>query len=131
MEIKHLELVPIRDFLISYALIDPSAGTFEVFSEISASGGGYHGYVKPFFKDLEFKAVPDPEKNLAQRVATKIASAVSDALKNEQGAVATKVPFSGNFAINEVDLWTTVENLLRNAFIQSLREGVEGQTPTK
>jgi len=129
MEIKNLTLVPIRDFLISYALIDPSGGTFELFSEISATGGHYDGYVKPFFKDLKFKAVPDPQKNLLQRAATRIAAAVTDALKNDQGAVATKVPFKGDFAVNEVDLWTTVQNLLRNAFIQSLREGLEGRTP--
>lgn len=131
MEINDLALVPIRDFLVSYALIDPSAGTFELFSEISAAGGHYDGYVKPFFKDLKFKAVPDPEKNLMQRAVTKIASVVTDALKNDQGAVATKVPFRGDFANNEVDLWTTIQNLLRNAFIQSLREGVEGRTSAK
>jgi hypothetical protein len=131
MEVKNLALVPIRDFLVSYALIDPSAGTFEVFSEISAKDGHYDGYLKPFFKDLKFKAVPDPEKNLMQRTATRIAAAVSDALKNDRGAVATKIPFRGDFASNEVDLWTTIQNLLRNAFIQSLREGIEGQTPDR
>jgi hypothetical protein len=130
MEIRNLALVPIHDFLLSYALIDVSDGSFEVFSEITALDGRYEGYVKPFFKDLQFKAVPDPNKNLMQRVATKVASAVTDALKNDQGDVATKAPFKGNFENNEVDVWTTIQNLLRNAFIQSLREGLEGQSPT-
>lgn len=130
MEIRDLALVPIRDFLLSYALIDVSAGSFEVFSEISAKGGGYDGYIKPFFKDLRFKAVPDPEKNIMQRAATRIASAVTGVLKNDQGDVATKAPFKGNFENNEVDVWTTIQNLLRNAFVQSLREGLEGRTPT-
>jgi hypothetical protein len=130
MQIRNLELVPIHDFLLSYALIDVSAGSFEVFSEISARGGGYDGYVKPFFKDLQFKAVPDPEKNMMQRAATRIASAVTGVLKNDQGDVATKAPFKGNFENNEVDVWTTIQNLLRNAFVQSLREGLEGRMPT-
>lgn len=131
MEVKDLQLVPIHDFLLHYALIDVSKGSFEVFSEINAAEGHYSGYVKPFFKDLEFKAVPDPDKNFAQRAATKIAAAVTDLLKNDQGNVATKAPFEGDFADNKVGIWETIQNLLRNAFVQSLREGLEGQTPTK
>ena len=127
-ELKDLSLPPIHDFLLHYALIDVSQGTFEVFSEISAAGGRYEGYVKPFFKDLEFKAVPDPNKNVAQRAVTKVAAAVTDLLKNDQGDVATKAPFEGNFADTQVGVWEAVQNLLRNAFIQSLREGLEGQT---
>ena len=130
MEVKALQLVPIHDFLLHYALIDVSAGSFEVFSEINAAGGHYDGYVKPFFKDLQFKAVPDPSKNFVQRAATSVAAAVTNLLKNEKGDVATKAPFKGDFADNTVDVWTTIQNLLRNAFVQSLREGLEGQQPS-
>ncbi len=131
MEVKDLQLVPIHDFLLHYALIDVSKGSFEVFSEINAESGHYDGYVKPFFKDLEFKAVPDPNKNLAQRAATKIAAAVTDLLKNDKGDVATKAPFKGDFEDNKVEVWTAVQNLLRNAFVQSLFEGLEGRTASK
>jgi hypothetical protein len=128
MEVKGLSLPKLHDFLVRYALIDVQSGEFELFSEVSAAGGKYEGYTKPFFKNLKFEAVPDPEKNLLQRAATKVAAAVQDALKNERGDVATKAPFEGNFEDTEVDVWTTLENLLRNAFIQALREGLEGQT---
>ena len=127
MQLKGLDLVPIHDFLVKNVLIDVSRGTFEMYTEINADNGRYEGYLKPFFQNLEFKAVPDPSKNIAQRAATKVASAVKDLLKNERGQVATKVPFTGDFRDNQVDLWTTIENLLRNAFVQSLREGLEGQ----
>jgi hypothetical protein len=130
MEVKDLQLVPIHDFLLHFALIDVSAGSFEVFSEINAADGHYDGYLKPFFKDLQFKAVPDPSKNFAQRVATTIAAAVTDLLKNDKGDVATKAPFKGDFEDNQVEVWTAIQNLLRNAFVQSLFEGLEGQTPS-
>lgn len=130
MEVHDLALVPLHDLMLAYANIDVSGGTFEVFVEVNAEAGHYAGYVKPFFRDLKFKAVPDPEKNAVQRVATKVASAVTDLLKNKEGQVATKAPFEGNFANNNVDLITTIDNLLRNAFVQSLREGLEGQKPS-
>jgi hypothetical protein len=128
LEVKGLSLPAMHDFLVRYALVDVHSGEFELYSEVSASGGSYQGYTKPFFKDLRFDAVPDPEKNLLQRAATKIAATAENVLKNERGEVATKAPFQGNFEENRVDVWTTLENLLRNAFIQALREGLEGQT---
>jgi hypothetical protein len=129
-EVKAVSLPELHDFLVRYALIDVRSGEFELYSEVSAANGGFKGYTKPFFKDLKFEAVPDPEKNLLQRAATKIAAAVQDALRNERGDVATKAPFAGNFEDNDLDVWATLENLLRNAFIQALREGLEGQTAT-
>lgn len=64
-----------------------------------------------------------------QRAATKVASAVENLLKNDRGQVATKAPFHNNFEENKVDVWTTLENLLRNAFVSALREGLEGSVP--
>jgi len=129
LEVKGLSLPKVHDFLMHYMLVDVLSGEFDLYSEVSAANGQYDGYTKPFFKELKFKAVPDPEKSLLRRAATKVASAVQDALKNERGDVATKAPFHGNFDDNRVDVWVTIENLLRNAFIQALREGLEGQTP--
>jgi hypothetical protein len=129
MELKGFALPPNHDFLVRYALIDASAGEFEVYSEVNAANGHYEGYLKPFFKDLKFKAVPDPEKSILQRAATKVAAAATRLLKNEEGNVATKAPFQGDFDDTQVDVWVTIENLLRNAFIRALREGLEGQTP--
>jgi len=88
----------LHDLMLAYGHIDVSGGTFEVFVEVNAEAGHYSGYVKPFFRDLKFTAVPDPDKNLAQRAATKVASAVTDLLKNKEGQVATKAPFEGDFA---------------------------------
>src|SRR5690606_28083070 len=121
MEVKELALPPLREFLLAYALIDVRAGTFAMASEIEAADGRYEGYVKPFFENLEFESIPDPDKNLVQRAATRVASAVTGLLENERDQVATKAPFEGNFESNDLVPWTTIENLLRNAFVEALR----------
>jgi hypothetical protein len=128
MEVKGLSLPDMHDFLVRYALIDVQSGEFDLYTEVNAAGGSYDGYTKPFFKNLKFEAVPDPKKTVLQRAATKVAAAFQNALKNERGDVATKAPFHGDFEQNKVEVWTTLENLLRNAFIQGLREGLEGRT---
>ncbi len=129
-QLRGLSLPAFNSFLLAYADADVSAGTFEFDSEVQASNGHYQGYVKPFFKDLNFKTASDKNKNAAQLLAKKVVSAAASLLKNDdEQKVATKAPFSGDFENNDVDIWTTVANLLRNAFVQGLREGFEGQKP--
>jgi hypothetical protein len=129
-EIREQQLPPLNSFLQAYANADVSRGTFELFSEINAKDGAYDGYVKPLLHDLDFKTANDDDKNFADRVKEKVVSAVASVLKNdEQDQVATKAPFAGNFAQNDLDIWTTIVNLLRNAFVQAIRGGLENQTP--
>jgi len=127
MEIKDLHLHEMNNFMMAYLKVDVQSGEFDDYIEINADKGSYQGYTKPFLRDLKFTDVPT-DKNVLKRVATKAASAVSEVLKNKQGQVATKAPFQGNFNGNKVEVWTTVQYLLRNAFVQSLREGLEGWT---
>lgn len=131
VEVLDLSLPPVNPFMRAYAKAEVTAGTFEVYIQATAANGRYEGYVKPFFRDLEFKPVPDESQGVLKRMATGAASAVTSLLKNDKNQVATRAPFEGNFADNDVDVWTTVENLLRNAFVQSLSAGLEGQRPTR
>jgi hypothetical protein len=131
-ELRDVSLPAMNNFLAAYANADVAAGTFELFIEVEAEGGAYQGYVKPFFKDLDFKTASDQDKSPGELIVKKTIAAVATVLKNkDEEKVATKAPFSGNFADNQVDVWTTIQNLFRNAFLQALREGFEGQTPSK
>lgn len=129
-ELRELQLPEINPFLRAYADADVSRGSFEFFAEVEAEGGGYNGYVKPMFHELDFRTASDEDKNVAEKLKEKVVSAVTSLLENEdEEQVATRAPFSGNFADNDVDIWTTMVALFRNAFVQALRGGLEGQTP--
>jgi hypothetical protein len=132
LALRDLSLPPFNTFMQAYANADVSKGTFELYAEIDARDGGYQGYLKPFFRDLDFRTASDENKGAVARLKEKVVSSVTSLLKNPgDQKVATKAPFSGNFSNNDVDFWTTVSNLLRNAFVQALREGLEGQTPRR
>jgi hypothetical protein len=131
-EIRQLQLPAFNSFLLAYANADVSKGSFEMYSEINADKGAYNGYVKPLFKDLDFRTASDKDKNAVQLLTKKVVAGVASILKNDdRDQVATKAPFAGNFADNKVDIWTTIVNLFRNAFVQAIRGGLEGQTPRR
>lgn len=126
MELRAVELPAANDFLNAYAGVDVARGTFEMFFEVEAGGGAYNGYVKPMFHDLEFETANDDEKNILERAKEKVVSAVATVLENNQEEqVATRAPFNGNFADNQVDVWSTIGTLFRNAFVQALRGGFD------
>jgi hypothetical protein len=130
MELKELSLPACNSLLLAYAEVNVTSGSFEIFIEAQGKNGGYNGYVKPFFKDVDFK--PTKKADVVKKLAATAADAVMSVLKNdEKDQVATKAPFSGTFNQNDVDVWTTVEFLLRNAFVQALREGFEGAGPSQ
>jgi hypothetical protein len=125
MEVLGLQLTPLNGFVRAYAQSVVESGRFEVFIEVNAEGGTYQGYVKPFFEELEFRAEKD--EGLVKRAVTAVASATAEVLDNEKEKTATVVPIQGNFTDNQIDVWETVRNLLRNAFVQALREGFGGR----
>lgn len=126
MELSDVSLPAANAFLAAYANADVSRGSFDFYLEANAEGGRYEGYVKPFLKDVDFKTASDKNKNVAQRLAKAATNAVVNVLKNdEEQKVATKAPFSGTFDENKLDVWGTIQNLLRNAFVQALREGFD------
>jgi hypothetical protein len=130
-ELLEQQLPPLNSFLLAYADADVSRGTFELFSEINARGGAYDGYVKPLLRDLEFKTPSDEEKSVGDRLKERVVGAVTSVFENkQQDQVATKAPFAGNFENNDLDIWTTIVNLMRNAFVQAIRGGLDGQTPS-
>ena len=124
MDLTGLNLPACNNFLEGYANADVTSGTFDFYIQTTAKDGGYQGFVKPFLKDLKFKTVNKP---MIEKVVKGAANAVVKVFRNEdEKKVATKAPFSGTFDQNGVDVWTTIQNLFRNAFVRSLREGFEG-----
>src|SRR5690606_16407551 len=93
-ELRELSLASINSFLLAHADADVSQGTFELYSEVDAQDGKYEGYVKPLFRDLNFKTASDDDKGFAARLKEKVVSAVATVFENEnEEQVATKAPF--------------------------------------
>ena len=137
-EVRDLSLPSFNSFVLAYINADVSKGSFEMASEIKAEGGAYEGYVKPLFKDLDFRTASDKDKSAAQLFTKKVVAGVAGLLKTrDQNQIVTKAPFRGIFADNRVDIWTTITNLFHTAFVQAStgggararRRGVSGRRP--
>jgi hypothetical protein len=97
-------------------------GTFEVFSEIAGENGHFDGYVKPFFLDLNVLELDQDAKHPLNLIWQAIVAGAVEIFKNHsKDQVATKIPISGTFEKTHVQVWTTIANVLRNAFVQAFK----------
>jgi hypothetical protein len=127
-QLQDLALTELNDFLRAYGKFDAESGTFSLDSELSASDGAFRGYAKPFVRDLEVADFSDRDKNFLTKTWEGVVEVTSDLLEDQaRDTIATRIPLSGRLEEPSADVWATIGGLLRNAFIQSLRRGLEGE----
>jgi hypothetical protein len=121
-QLTNVNLVALNDFLKAYGKFDVARGTFALYTSFAAADGKYDGYAKVFFEDLDvFAWEKERKKNILQIFWQAIVGGVGAVFRNHpKDTLATKIPFSGTYDSSQVDVWTAVGTLLRNAFISAL-----------
>ena len=132
LSVTDLDLVRLNDFFKAYGNFDVEDGTLRLYSEISASGGSFEGYVRPLFEDLQIVDLGDEEKSLLDQAWEALLGAATTVLENPPtDRVATDIPIKGDFEEQDIGYWRALGSLLRNAFIQAIRPGFRGVEPAE
>ena len=129
MKLLGLQMVRMREAMRAYTPFDPTAGKLDLVVEATGKNGGVQGYVKPLFTDLKlinWQRELKEERNPFGLVIDAVGSALNLVLQNQsKDQLATKVPFSGRLDAPDVDVPTTIANLLKNAFVGAFQPKFE------
>jgi hypothetical protein len=126
LALEALDLTALNEMLEAYGKFNVKRGTFELFAEIAGSEGKFDGYVKPFMQDLDVLELgQDATSPLKLAWQAIVAGAVKLFKNHPQDQVATKIPVSGTFEKTDVEVWTTIVNVLRNAFVEAFKTRVD------
>lgn len=126
-KLDSVNLPDLNESLKAYANVDVGRGTFRMAAEMAGKDGGFQGYVKPFFEDLDFNNLEDKKKGVFNRIWENAVAGLAWLVKNKQrDQVGTRIPFEGRFGDSKVGLWTTITNLFRHGFIRAFNPTVEG-----
>jgi hypothetical protein len=124
-ELENLQLTQLNDFLQAYGNFDVQKGTFGLYTEFAASEGAFEGYVKPLIHDIEVFSWEADDRTFLETLWEAVVGVVAEILENpEEDQIGTIVPVSGRFDDPDVNMWSTVGTLLRNAFIEALIPGI-------
>jgi hypothetical protein len=127
LKLDKLELKQVNNFLQAYANIDAEEGALSLDAEFDASGGRFRGYSKVFVDDLKILRWEDEKENFFGKLWEGAAELVGEIFEDQdKDRIATRIPFSGTVEGPDADIWTTVGGIVRNAFLESLRRGLEG-----
>lgn len=127
MKLDRLNLPALNESMKAYANVDVGKGTFRLAGEMAGKDGGFQGYVKPFFEDLDFRNLEDKHRSLGSRLWERVVAGMAWLVKNKsRDQVGTRIPFQGRFGDPQIGLWRTVANVFRHGFIRAFNPTVEG-----
>ncbi|HJT45411.1 MAG TPA: DUF748 domain-containing protein [Chthoniobacterales bacterium] len=127
LEIKDLPLPKLNDFAKAYAGITFQSGTLNLATEASAKQGSYHGYVEPVFDHMSVFN-PSEATNPLNLIWQGIVEGVTRIVRNyPKDRFGTKIPFAGTFGNPGPDVFATIFNAFRNAFVQAFTGKLEDE----
>jgi len=119
LEVKDMPVVKLNDFAKACGNFTFDQGTLNLAMEASAEDGSYQGYIEPVFDHL---GIFNPAKadNPVTLVWEAILGGLTEIVRNyPKDRFGTKVPFSGTFEHPQPDIFATIGNAFRNAFVQA------------
>jgi hypothetical protein len=127
-EIKDTQLPRLNNFFKAYAKVDVNKGTFGMYTELAAKDGKFIGYVKPLIKDLDVLGPEDRHDSFFAQVWEGAVGTVAKLFSNwPKDQLATKIPLEGTMGETDANIWVTIFEMLRNAFINALRPSLDNE----
>ena len=127
VKVDHVNLPALNESLRAYANVDVRRGTFRMAAEMAGRDGGFQGYVKPFFENVDFNNLDENRKGVFSRVWENMVQGLAWLVKNKaRDQVGTRIPFQGRFGDPQIGLAATIVNLFRHGFIRAFNPTVEG-----
>jgi hypothetical protein len=126
-----LDVTKTNDLTRAYGAFDFEDGWFDLVVEIEANEGRLEGYVKPLYRNLQVLSLRRDvrEDNVVQVFWEALIGGVSELLENQpRNQFATLIPVTGQADGPDVDILSTVFNVLRNAFIRAYLPRLQGVT---
>lgn len=126
-KLENVNLPELNESLKAYANVDVSRGKLQLAAEMAGKDGGFQGYVKPFFEDVDFNNLEDRNKDVLTRIWENVVQGLAWLVKNKaRDQVGTRIPFQGQFGDPDVGLWATIANLFRHGFVEAFNPTIEG-----
>ncbi len=128
LALRGLDVRELEDFTRAHAKVDPEKGRAAFYTELIARKGGIRGYFKPMLDNVEILDTEGGDKDdpWYRKAWEGTVGAVEEIFEDQsKDRAATRVPISGRVDSPGIGVWTTVTELVINAFIDALTPGVE------
>jgi len=120
LSFENLNLTTLNPIIKYYSGMDVEAGTISMYSEMAMKDQKYNGYVKPLVRDMKIFTWKEEDRPFKQWLKEFLGEGLQELFENQRlQQFATKVPFEGEFETVQTDIWMTILNALKNAYIKA------------
>jgi hypothetical protein len=127
LSLEGARLVDVNPWLREFLKVDAEMGVFSMYSELAAAEGRFEGYVRPILEDPQLFNSETDSQGPFRKAWEALVNVAAKILENrEEQQVATQIPLRGELENPDVDLLTTMANLLRNAFVAAFSHSLDG-----
>jgi hypothetical protein len=127
LSIESARLVDVNPWLNEFLKVDAEMGVFSMYAELAAAEGRFEGYVRPILEEPKFVDANEDEDGPFRKAWEGLVNLAAKILENEEESqVATQIPLRGEIMEPDVDVLTTMVNLMRNAFVAAFSHSLDG-----
>ncbi len=104
-------------------------GTLDVYSEMTGKNKNIEGYVKPLIHDVSFFSWKEKDRSFGEAVKELFVEGAQELVEdrtNKEELTATRIPIAGNIDAPATDAWSTIIDLLVNAYIDRFKGVLDG-----
>jgi hypothetical protein len=120
--LDNIPLPALNSFIAKYLSVYAKDGYFSFRSEMVSKEGSYDGYMKPFFKDLEFEPMPKDRGGIAALWAGIVNGLKGIVENDETKMVATQVPVHGQYKDPNIGIWSAAFGVIKNGWFDALSQ---------
>ncbi len=135
LKFESVNMPALNDFFVAYSKVDIEKGTFNLYSELTINDGIIKGYVKPLALDVKIVSWEDDKQKPLNLIWQGIVGFFVEIFTNQKKEqFATKVAMEGNLNNLKTNIWPSVFNIFKNAFVKAFERNTDNTikfTPRK
>ncbi|MEZ5172623.1 MAG: DUF748 domain-containing protein [Bacteroidia bacterium] len=120
LKYEEVDLTAFNDMFLAYGNVDVEKGRLFIYSEAALIDSSFDGYVKPIIKELNFLDLKEKPVNPGKIIREATLNLIAGIFKNRKAEqFAAKAPFEGKISDVNMNVWSSVWSVWRNAFVKA------------
>ncbi len=125
-KLESVNLPALNNYARAFAAIDFNSGNFDLYSDLKVKDGKVSGFVKPLLRNIDLIDWKNPDPNPLNVLWESVVSVVMEIFTNQsKDQIATQIQLEGDLSNPETDFWSTLNGILRNAFVKAYSNTVK------
>ena len=117
---EDVNLISLNPLAKYYTGMDFEKGTISIYSEMAMKDQTFEGYIKPLVKEMRIFNWKEDNRPLGQWIKEFFSEGIQEIFENQKKQqFATRVPIQGQLDNINTNIWLTVFNSFKNAYIKA------------